>query len=276
VPSELLDPFDDVDVSAFAVDSPEQLGTKPKQWLRSPDDRRWLYKWLAEKQAGRGRGEDWAEKLVAEIGALLGVPCAVVELAHRGPTRGIISLDVVVGDLDLVHGNELLAGRVPGYPRAELRNIAEYRVDTVVSALAEAAPAVRTGRPAVEDFAGYLVLDALVANTDRHHENWAVLVPRRGSRTAVLAPTFDHASSLACGLTDDERAARLETRDEGFSVAAFARRAPSHFADAPTLVDAVVRIHEIAPDALSPWRERLAGLAIDDVTDTSTESLRVG
>ena len=30
----------------------------------------------------------------------------------------------------------------------------------------------------VEVFAGYLLLDALIGNTDRHHENWAVMVPR--------------------------------------------------------------------------------------------------
>jgi hypothetical protein len=260
-----MEQFDDVDVSAFAVDRAEQLGTKPKQWLRDQDDRRWLYKWLSPEQAARHRGEDWAEKVVGEIGRLLGVPCARIELAHRGGTRGIISLDVVSDDLDLVHGNELLAGRVAGYPVSDLRNIAAYRVDTIVEVLAGMEPSTASGRSAVDDFAGYLMLDALVANTDRHHQNWAVLVPQRGSRSAALAPTFDHASSLACGLTDDARVQRLQTRDAGFGVPAFARRAPSHFADAPTLAEAVGRIGALVPQAVAPWASRLARVSVEEL-----------
>lgn len=108
-------------------------------------------------------------------------------------------------------GNELLAGDLADYPRYELRRIAAYQIINVVQVLCRLESSPLTGRPAVEDFAGYLVLDALVANVDRHHENWAVLVARRGARRCVLAPTFDHAASLACGLTDEARIERLRT-----------------------------------------------------------------
>ena len=51
--------------------------------------------------------------------------------------------------------------------------------------------------------AGYLVLDAVVGNTDRHHENWGVLRRRNGERwQGWIAPTFDHASSLGRELRD--------------------------------------------------------------------------
>lgn len=58
---------------------------------------------------------------------------------------------------------------------------------------------------------GYLVLDALVGNTDRHHENWGVLVEQREQDGVPpefflrLAPTYDHASSLGRELTDETR-----------------------------------------------------------------------
>jgi hypothetical protein len=47
-------------------------------------------------------------------------------------------------------------------------------------------------------------MDALIGNTDRHHENWGILVKRtpRG-RTGIIAPSFDHASSLGRELLDD-------------------------------------------------------------------------
>lgn len=40
------------------------------------------------------------------------------------------------------------------------------------------------------------MLDALVANLDRHHENWGIVVDPSGLLPTELAPTFDHASSL--------------------------------------------------------------------------------
>ncbi|WP_437782569.1 hypothetical protein [Sorangium sp. So ce1097] len=49
---------------------------------------------------------------------------------------------------------------------------------------------------AADWFRGYLMLDALVGNTDRHHENRAVLVRTgQAERHAALAPSHDHASN---------------------------------------------------------------------------------
>ena len=55
-------------------------------------------------------------------------------------------------------------------------------------------------------FAGYLMLDALIGNTDRHHENWAII---QAGRQYCLAPTFDHASCLGFNLSDAERIDRM-------------------------------------------------------------------
>ena len=65
--------------------------------------------------------------------------------------------------------------------------------------------------PATDVFVGYLLLDALIANTDRHHANWAILLrpSQGGMRQAGLAPTFDHASSMGRELTDARRQEKL-------------------------------------------------------------------
>jgi len=48
------------------------------------------------------------------------------------------------------------------------------------------------------------VLDALIGNTDRHHENWGILVKRTPTgRRRRIAPSFDHASSLGRELLDE-------------------------------------------------------------------------
>lgn len=54
--------------------------------------------------------------------------------------------------------------------------------------------------------AEYLVLDALIGNTDRHHENWGTLRRRKDNHwEGFVAPSFDHASSLGRELRDRHR-----------------------------------------------------------------------
>jgi len=63
---------------------------------------------------------------------------------------------------------------------------------------------------AFDVFTGYLTLDALIANSDRHDRNWAVLRPQPGEPGPdLLCGSYDHASSLAFNLSDDQRARRL-------------------------------------------------------------------
>ena len=52
--------------------------------------------------------------------------------------------------------------------------------------------------------AEYLTLDALIGNTDRHHENWGYIKDARTS-IELLLPSFDHASSLGRELLDSKR-----------------------------------------------------------------------
>ena len=83
-----------------------------------------------------------------------------------------------------------------------------------------------------DGFIGYLLLDALIGNTDRHHQNWGVLVRREDSASMrELAPSFDHASSLGRELTDADRVHRLTTPDSGGNVRAYVARGRSAFYD---------------------------------------------
>ena len=143
---------------------------------------------------------------------------------------GVISRKVLSDDETLIHGNELLAD--VGVSGTSPKDRTGYTLDAVRSALDGISPPI-TGLKftAWEWFVGYLVLDALVANTDRHQENWAVIEGQdRGRR---LAPTFDHGSSLGFQLDDRDRTHRLETTDTTRAVPAYARRARSRFEATP-------------------------------------------
>src|SRR5947207_4324321 len=71
-----------------------------------------------------------------------------------------------------------------------------------------------------EVFAGYLLLDAWIGNTDRHHQNWG-FVRKKGEILQHLAPTFEHASSLGANLMDAQRCKRLTSPDSGYQVEAY-------------------------------------------------------
>lgn len=238
-------PYAEIDVTQWPSAGDEQLGTKPKRWLMHPDTgESWLLKYATYSTGSDGscyrKGDDWAEFIASRVAAGLGTPAAHVELAvERSETvrYGIISKSVLTedeqsGDSDgeLVLGNGLLAR--PTAPGDRLG----YTIDAVQAALANTKPPIGSppGFGAWDVFAGYLVLDCLIGNTDRHEENWAVIVTPNERR---LAPSFDHASSLGFQISDAQRNQRLETRDEGFTPETYARRAKSPFANKPHLID---------------------------------------
>jgi hypothetical protein len=220
--------FQIVRVPENAPESTESLGTKEKFWY---NNHQYLF-----KKARANTGEDWAEKIAAEVAGVLGLPHADYEMADwdlpSGSERGIISRNFCDPGEALILGNELLSEADPNYA---VGSVSKFRVPThtverVIGTLRERAPALpkewSTPHPAddaVDVFVGYLLLDALIGNTDRHHENWGVV--RAIDGRVRLAPTFDHASSLGRNLLDSERAGRLSTRDRNADVNAFGVRA---------------------------------------------------
>ncbi len=208
----------------------EQLGTKTKFWYRDENDRRMMF-----KRGRPGTGENWAEKVCCEICRLLNIPHAEYELAvWKKGQRGVVTSTFVPKGGRLVLGNELLARIVDDYDQTKRFRARQHRVRTVMAVVSSAAIGFPIGwnhpksiTDAAGVFVGYLMLDALVGNQDRHHENWGVILLPEGG--IFLAPTFDHASSLGRNETDDARTDRLTTTDKGRSVVAYVARAKSAF-----------------------------------------------
>jgi len=112
------------------------------------------------------------------------------------------------------------------------------------------------------------MLDAWIANQDRHHENWGAL----HLTLLHLAPTFDHGAGLGRNLNDGEREERLSTKDRNRTVPAFAERGRSAFYrteadDRPLSTrDAFLAFGERSPSARRGWLERLLAVHPDAVS----------
>lgn len=254
--------MDVIDVSGWPDAMDEPLGTKPKQWLRHPaDDQLWLWKKATWHRGPAGvrlrRGDDWAEKVASVVGGMLDVPVATVELATRHGDAGVISRSVLSDGQELAHGNELLAG-FTGVVR-DPRDRHDHTIEVIAQVLDGVGPPPgKTAGKAMDWFAGYLILDALISNTDRHQENWAV-IDDGGERW--LSPSFDHASSLGFQLTDAERDERLTTSDHQRTVAAYANRAKSKFEGEIHPRDAALdAFRRVWPTFREHWREAVASL----------------
>jgi HipA-like C-terminal domain len=172
----------------------EQLGSKSKFWFEH-GGKRWLFK-LAREHTG----EDWAEKVASEVAKFVPVDAARIELADYRGRRGSASLSFIAEHESLVHGNEILAGQIFGYDRQKKLRQSDHTFENIVAAIRKLVGGADWYHEVLKEIARYIVLDALICNTDRHHENWGFLTSYQRDDTAAtgmvfrMAPSFDHAS----------------------------------------------------------------------------------
>ena len=192
-----------------SIDKEEAMGTKEKFWYWDSDSKRdWLFKYPRPNT-----GEHWAEKIAAEVADAAGIRHAKVELAQFQGSRGSITESfarrgIVRRGRILWHGNQVLERFLSGYKDERWFRQSSHTLENIWKAMSE-----KRERLII---AGYTVLDALIGNTDRHHENWGILVWRRKDNWQwFVAPSFDHASSLGRELTDKGRNERLEKNRVG-------------------------------------------------------------
>lgn len=266
--------FPVLDVSDWEIIADEAVGAEEKYWLQEPGTtRRWLFKSVTVKQ-GHIHGEDWAEKAVAQLASLLGIPCARIELAEMRGAPGCIGADLRPPLHELQHGQVLLEERgAPGYIHSKGKVHPGHSLENIHATLQGMLPPPGCepgfGATAFDVFAGYLLLDAWVANRDRHDNNWAVLRPVMASAEPLrLCGSYDHASSPGFNLTD-QRSARLVEQQR---VTAWCEKGTAWRFEhdpgrpVPTLVEMAARALRLSsPDARQYWPARLHEVEHDEV-----------
>ena len=258
-------------VYEIALEAPEEnedLGTKKKFWFHHDE----LGKCLC-KMARTNTGEAWSEKISAELCKILMLPHAQQELALYNRQQGTISPTFLPHNGSLTTGNEILAQIFLDYPQ-NIHDLSQHTLENVFKVISEstidlpwnwqAPPGIET---AIDTFVGYLLLDAWIGNSDRHHENWGFI---NLDGRSYLAPTYDHASCLGRNESDDKREGRLKTTDKGFSVEAYADKCKSciyaRSGDSKPLktFDAFCAAAKLFPQAANAWLDRLNQIQTED------------
>jgi hypothetical protein len=259
----MTDEFPVIQVPSDAARAPEAMGTKRKFWFHDPELCTCLF-----KSARPNTGEDWAEKIAAELCEALGLPHAKQELGIWQGQRGTVSPAMIMPNEDLIHGNDVLSGIVSSYPREAIYNVSQHTLDVVFQAITihNAQIPINWTPPtsissAADTFVGYLLLDAWIGNGDRHHENWGLVSTI--DRTIHLAPTYDHASSLGRELSDAKRQERLQNK----TVGAYLKKNYSAFyaqasdSKSLTTLAAFQSAAKSYPQAARAWLMQLSGIS---------------
>lgn len=247
----------------------EQLGTKEKFWT---EDNQGLFKFSRPNTS-----EHWTEKAAYELAKLIDLPSASYHLASCQDRYGILSENFISNDAVLIHGNEILHKIISDYQKDKTHQLKEYKLDVVFS-LAEywhkeqkvMPPAECPIQSVLTCFIGYMIFDTWIGNQDRHHENWGLVINREESDViARLAPSYDHASSLAFNISDTEKEKRLKTKDKGYSIATFAGRARTPFYNKHgkrlLTIEVATYLYKNHPDETNYWLNRLRDIDCNDI-----------
>ncbi|TIR16672.1 MAG: hypothetical protein E5X34_25410 [Mesorhizobium sp.] len=262
-------------ISDFVSQRPESLGTKEKTWVLPSEGHELVRRPHLFKIGRPNTGENWAEKVSFELCKLLGIPCASYDFARIGDVKGVVSERFMPDAAQFIPGNMLLARVVDGYDGNKRFQQIDYKIGHVLNLIKRLRGLRKPvgweeelkNLSATEVFVGYLLFDALIGNTDRHHENWGVVVNVEKENISVhLAPSFDHASSLGRNEPAEKRSMRLTTKDHRATVEAYAERGKSAFFGSNTpgtlhlceLVDELVKVY---PEATQFWATRIGELS---------------
>jgi hypothetical protein len=249
----------------------EQLGTKEKFWFKK-DGVKFLF-----KKNRANTGEDWAEKIACELASLLNIPHADYDFAIWRGDRGVVSPSFCKDGEELVLGNVFLTKfffkTKSDYDHRQFFRNREHKLRLVLRILANSRlPLDWQIEPGInfseEVFVGYLLLDALIGNQDRHHENWGFINTFTPDSQLHLAPSFDHASSLGRNESDETRRERMNTKDHQRSVAHYVKRARSAFYSNSGDILTTYKAFEMAkikyPRAAEIWLNKLNNLKETD------------
>jgi hypothetical protein len=247
-------------------------GVLGKVWCHHPELGECLFKEGSLNQSIVSESKfsvDWSEKVVSELASLLNLPTARSELAIGSLgdlsdfVEGVVSINCVPLGAVVLTGSEFLSEQTdydPDNPR-------HYSIEKVLAALDAAnvqppsswqqpEPSINTG---VELFVGYLLLDALTANSHHHDRNWSIISL---GENIELMPTYDRGLSLG---SIDEDSDKFD-----LSLSDYVETVTSPFQDGNNRLSTLTvftRAARLYADAGKIWQERLDAIALAQIDE---------
>ncbi len=147
-------------------------GTRDKKIYLNPEDGELYYFKQSFKKGQRDfKYEFWSEIIASEIGLLLGFNILPYHIAIRGETVGCISKSMIdQASEELIEGGKYLQAFDNTFKPEDIKARKKYNFDLILNALSSFKKEKH-----LNELIETIVFDALIGNSDRHQENWAII-----------------------------------------------------------------------------------------------------
>ena len=174
----------------------EGSGRSEKEWLISESDEIGLFKYPKfDPKDQRETTEHISEHLAHQLGLILNIPTAKVDIGVRDGRIGSMSYLVRSPDEMLAEGITFISGVYPRYNVETLRDEESgvyYCFDHILNSVPSIVP--------VKIWIEMMLFDFLIGNADRHQSNWALLLKIVSDDPLSVqirrCPLYDNGSSL--------------------------------------------------------------------------------
>lgn len=172
----------------------EGSGRSEKIWLQNPDTGQiGLFKFKKDI----GTTDHVSECIAYKIAQMLEIPCAKFELGIFDGREGSMSYNIIENsDQILVEGIYFIMLIYPEYNPEQFIDMTtqhRYSVEMIIKAIKQFV--------SIKEFLKMLMFDYLIGNSDRHQNNWAILI-ENGKKQ--WCPLYDNSSSL-CAYVSEEK-----------------------------------------------------------------------
>jgi hypothetical protein len=147
-------------------------GTRDKKIYLNPEDGELYYFKQSFKKSQRDyKHEFWSEIIASEVGELLGFDILAYHIAIRGNIVGCISKSMInQASEELIEGGKYLQAFDNTFKPENVKLRNQYNFDLIVNALISFKKEKH-----LKELSETIVFDALIGNSDRHQENWAII-----------------------------------------------------------------------------------------------------
>jgi len=182
-----------------AEDTPYGSGASEKNWIVNLESKeKGIFKFPKTKTDNTITGEYWAEKMAAEIANVIGLESAKVDIGIFQNRKGSMSYMILSENEELIEGIHYITKIYPNYDGDRFEDTQSgdmYSIQMIMLSLDHYEELKR-------QFIRIPIFDCLIGNSDRHHNNWAVI---KNVKTGELriSPVYDNGSSLCCYINLD-------------------------------------------------------------------------
>lgn len=168
-------------------------GRSEKIWLKHPTTNQiGLFKYKKDIETK----DHVSEKIASDLGTLLELPCAQVEIGIYKKQEGSMSYLINKDNEDLIEGIWLINKYYPNYSAEEMYDASldeYYSIHMLVKSIEKYG--------LLKELLKMLIFDYIIGNSDRHQNNWAIIT--KGDLVYGFSPLYDNSSSLCCYILDE-------------------------------------------------------------------------